>query len=50
MNLIAGALFAIGIICVALGLTYFPMKELLLAGIIVGGAGVLLSSLFRESY
>jgi len=50
MNWIAAILFIIGVILVALGLTYFPMKELLLAGIIVAGGGILVSNLFRESY
>ena len=49
INWIAVVLFTIGIICVALALTYFPMRELLLAGIIVGGGGILFSNLFRES-
>jgi len=48
-NWIAAILFIIGVIAVALGITYFPMNELLLAGIIVAGVGVLFSNLFRES-
>ena len=49
INWIAAILFVIGVICVALALTYFPINALLLAGIIVGGGGILLSNLFRES-
>jgi len=48
-NWIAAILFIVGVIAVALGITYFPMKELLLAGIIIAGVGVLFSNLFRES-
>jgi len=50
MNWISGILFGIGVIAIALGVSYFPFKELLLAGIIVAGAGMLLSNMFRESY
>ncbi len=49
INWIAAILFLIGTICVALAVTYFPINALLLAGIIVGGGGILLSNLFRES-
>jgi hypothetical protein len=48
-NWFGAILFTIGIICIALGVTYFPSRELLLAGIIVGGAGVVFSNLFRTS-
>ena len=49
VNWLAAILFIVGVIAIALGITYFPMKELLLGGIIVGGAGVLFSNLFKES-
>ena len=49
INWTAAILFIIGVIAIALGATYFPMKGLLLAGIIVAGAGILFSNLFRES-
>jgi len=48
-NWLGAILFIIGIVCIALGVTYFPMKELLLAGIIIAGGGILFSNLFRES-
>ena len=48
MNWIAAILFVIGVILVALGVTYFESNAILLAGIIVAGGGVLCSNLFRE--
>jgi len=51
VNLISAVLFMVGIILIGLGITnYLPtMKEpILLAGIIVAGGGLALSSLFRE--
>lgn len=48
MNWVAAILFMIGVILVALGITYVPSDALLLAGIIVAGGGVLFSSLFRQ--
>ena len=49
INWTGARLFIIGVIAIALGVTYFPMKELLLAGIIIAGGGVLFSNLFKES-
>jgi len=49
INWIPAVMFIVGIICIALGVTYFPMKELLLAGIIIAGGGVAFSTLFRET-
>ena len=43
-----GVLFLIGMICLALNYTYFPMDALLLAGIILAGLGVAFSKIFRE--
>lgn len=48
MNWVAAVLFIIGVILVALAITYVSSKELLLAGIIIAGGGVLFSNLFRE--
>ena len=48
MNWIGVTLFVIGIILIALGITYVPSKALLLAGIIITGVGVLFGNLFRE--
>ena len=49
INWFGGIIFVIGVICIAVGLTYFPITPLLLAGIIVTGVGLMFSSLFRES-
>jgi len=49
MNLIGAVMFIVGIICIALGVTYFPFSELLLAGIIIAGGSLAFSTLFRES-
>ena len=46
--MIGAVLFMIGIILVALGVTYFPLTPILLAGIIIAGGGVAFSKLFRE--
>ena len=48
MNWIPAIFFIIGVILAALGITYVPSNELLLAGIIIAGGGVLFSNLFRE--
>jgi len=44
----AAIIFIIGVILIALELTYFPLTPLLLAGIILAGGGVALSRIFRE--
>jgi hypothetical protein len=49
MNWFGAILFIIGIIAIAVGVTYFPMKPLMLGGIVLAGAGVMFSSLFKES-
>lgn len=49
INWTAALLFVIGIICVALAVTYLPIQALMLAGIIIAGVGVALSNIFRES-
>ena len=51
INWFGAIIFIIGIILIGLGVTYLEsMKEpLLLAGIIIAGAGMMFSSLFRES-
>jgi len=46
--MIAALLFMIGVILLALNFTFFPMKALLLAGIIIACAGIAFSKLFRE--
>jgi hypothetical protein len=46
--MVAGIMFMIGIILRALNFTFFPMKALLLAGIIIACAGLAFSKLFRE--
>ncbi len=47
MNKIAAVLFGVGVILVALSLTYARSNALQLVGIIIGGAGILFSKLFR---
>ena len=49
MNWFGAILFIIGIIAIAVGVTYFPMKPLMLGGIVLAGLGVMFSSLFKES-
>jgi hypothetical protein len=46
--MIGEIVFMIGVILIALALTYFPLTPLLLAGIILAGGGVAFSRLFRE--
>ena len=48
MNRIAAGLFIIGVILIALSLTYVLSKALLLIGILIGGAGILSSKVFKE--
>ena len=48
INWLGAILFIVGIILIAVNLTYFPRMELLLAGIIIAGGGLMFSSLFKE--
>ena len=49
MNWFGALLFIVGIILIALNFTYFPLTAILLAGIILAGAGVMFSNIFRET-
>ncbi len=48
MNWGPAGLFIVGVVLTALGLTYVPSTNLLLAGIVIAAAGVLFSKLFKE--
>ncbi len=44
----AAVVFMIGMICIAVNYTYFPLDALLLIGLILAGGGVAFSKIFRE--